>query len=260
MGRPQRMRARAWLACLLGVGAVYAALALRAGKPGVASTEDEPADVADPRDPALAGDPRMAQARKLIRGADGDTPIVAAYGAWAGEPAALPARRLLLKSLFRDEGSPFGVSSALAAIEADPTPPERDPLWNQLVEWLSNSWQGPRIARGLDLMVAESRPRARRAVIASFAHLVIAERTSDLSPEQRQTLTNHLIDLAPSMAPAQQPEIDQALRLIASDDVADIMLGRGLDSDDALDGARERKRALAETQRELAHMPPAESP
>jgi hypothetical protein len=60
-----------------------------------------------------------------------------------------------------------------------------------------------------------------------------------------------MIDLYPGLSPDQQSEIDQALRTIASDDVADILLGRGLASEDELDGARARKLALAESQRAL---------
>jgi len=256
MKRTLQPRVLIGLLLVLGVGAVYAALTLGARPPARDSklaAGSGAANAAQVAEAKKQRDPHMARALELVgnQSAASGADLADAYAAWASEPRALAARRALIRSLLRERRD---VTAALTAIEADTTPPERDPLWTELVESLSNAWQGPLIARGLDLIVAESRPRARRAVIASFAQLVIAERTSDLTPDQRQTLVNHFIDLSPSLPAEQRPEIDQALREIASDDVADILLGRGLDTDE-LDGARERKQALAETQRALAQVP-----
>jgi ABC-type phosphate/phosphonate transport system substrate-binding protein len=100
----------------------------------------------------------------------------------------------------------------------------------------------------MDLMFIESRPRARDAVVSSFAKLAL-ERSDELTPAQRQKLTEYFIDLHNKLPALQQHEVEAAARKIAGDDVADLMQGKGMASDDELQVQRDYKRALQESQR-----------
>jgi hypothetical protein len=146
----------------------------------------------------------------------------------------------------------------LAAVEADPTAVEQDPLWDYLTQNLSEVWKGETATKGMDLMFAESRPRARRALISSFAHLANSDRWRELSAEQGQKLTNYFIDLYKELAPGQKPEVEAALRKVSGNDVVDILNGRGLGDDDhVLESERAYQESLTETQRALAKAPQA---
>jgi hypothetical protein len=141
----------------------------------------------------------------------------------------------------------------LAAVEADPTPPEKDPIWPFLTESLSDLWEGDKATKGMDLVFAETRPRARRAVISSFAHLATSERLSELTAQQRQTLTETMIDIAPQVPDSQKPEVIAALRNLGGNDLADIMLGKGLTGEDGhvLESERAYAKSLEDTRRAL---------
>ena len=114
-----------------------------------------------------------------------------------------------------------------------------------LVQGLSVIWQGDSINSGMDLMVTESRPRARDAVVSSFAKLAL-ERGGELTPLQRQKLTEYFIDLHNRLPALQQREVESAARKIAGNDVADLLQGRGMASDDELEVQRDYKRSLRE--------------
>jgi hypothetical protein len=120
-----------------------------------------------------------------------------------------------------------------------------------MVQGLAAIWQGDTINSGIDLMVTESRPRARDAVVSSFAKLAL-ERTSELTPPQQQRLTEAFIDLHNRLPALQRREVESAARKIAGNDVADLMQGKGMASDDELEVNREYKRALQDSQRVAA--------
>jgi hypothetical protein len=163
------------------------------------------------------------------------------------DPAA-PERRGALSDLLAQGDSPTRLTMLLEAAAADPTQPDKDPLWSDLVQGLSVIFQGEAINGGMDLMFIESRPRARDAVVSSFAKLAL-ERSDELTPAQRQKLTESFIDLHNKLPPLQQREVEMAARKIAGDDVADLMQGKGMASDDELQVQRDYKRALQESQR-----------
>jgi len=171
---------------------------------------------------------------------------ILAYQDWAGDPDALGARKLLLATLLKEPNLPLKLSRVLTAIEGDPTPPEHDPLWAFVTEALSNLWTSTTAPNGMDLMFAESRPRARRALISSFAVLTTSERWADLPNEQHQKLTNYFIDMYDGVAGPQKPELERSLRHIAGNDGADILLRKGLGpNDQVLESERDYERSLA---------------
>jgi hypothetical protein len=94
-------------------------------------------------------------------------------------------------------------------------------------------------------MLAESRPKARRAVISSLALLASSDRSGALTAEQRRGLTTNFVDVFPQLPAGQQPEVLAALRNVGGNDIADILAGKDLSSDD-LEIHREYKQALAE--------------
>ena len=111
--------------------------------------------------PKLSG-ARMPEAIELARAknTDAKSSMLTRLGPATQRP--LNARRYLLASLLQEENLPKKLSSVLAAIEADSTPPEQDPLWPHLTESLAELWQGETATRAMDLVIAETRPRARQ--------------------------------------------------------------------------------------------------
>ena len=231
---------------LLGTGALAGALVLR--------SHQEPAARAGAKQaPARElGGSRVPEAIELARGKDPDK-VIAAYAAWAGDAAAVNARKHLLGSLFQEENLAKKLALVLAAVEADSTPPEQDALWSYVTESLAELWQGETATRAMDLVIAETRPRARRALISSFAELVQSERLNELSAEQRQVLTETLIDIAPQVPPGQKSEIDASLRKLGGNDLADIVAGKGLNGQDhMLESERAYLKSLEETRAAVA--------
>ena len=194
----------------------------------------------------------MAEALKLgSGGADGTARVVEAYGQWAADSNALEARRLLLATLFKEQDMATKLSGVLAALEADPTPVEKDPLWADATDRLSQLWKGDIVTKALDLVLAEKRPRARRALISSFAQLAASPRLKELTPDQRQSLTETMIDVTAHMPPSQKPEMDKALRALGGNDLADILAGK-VGAGHELESDRAYKESLEQTKRELA--------
>jgi hypothetical protein len=157
-------------------------------------------------------------------------------------------RRAAMSDLLSQAEAPTKLTMLLEAAAADPSEPDKDPLWSDLVQGLSTIWQGETITSGMDLMFTESRPRARDAVVSSFAKLAL-ERGGELTPAQNQKLTEAFIDLHNRLPPLQRREVENASRKIAGNDVADLMQGKGMASDEELEVQREYKRSLEENQR-----------
>jgi hypothetical protein len=238
----------AWLAIpALGAGTLYWVLASKADPGHTEKQKTDSAAVAQ----AKGGSSRMSEAVKLgaSSGLGATTSIVAAYGDWASDPSALQARKLLLSKLLGETDIAKKLSGVLAAVEADPTPPEKDPLWEYLVTSLADLWKGDVATSGMDLVVAESRPRARRALLSSFAEVATTDRVASYTPAQRQTLTETMIDLSVHVPPTQRPEIAEALRKLGGNDLADIMEGKGVTGKDGhvLESERAYKQSLEDT-------------
>jgi len=153
-----------------------------------------------------------------------------------------------MNDLLSQGDAPTKLALLLEAAAADPSAPDKDPLWPELVQGLSTIWQGEAITSGMDLMFTESRPRARDAIVSSFAKLAL-ERTSELTAAQQQNLTEHFIDLHNRLPPFQKREVETAARKIAGNDVADLLQGK---SPDNLEVHREYNRAIEEHQKQVA--------
>lgn len=238
----------AWLVIpVVGAGTLYWVLASKAERGHGAKQETAAAAVAHAR----GGGSKMSEAVKLGSGTGlgATTSIVDAYGSWANDPSALQARKLLLSKLLGEPDIAKKLSGVLSAVEADPTPPEKDPLWEYLVSSLADLWKGDVATAGMDLVVAEARPRARRALLSSFAEVATSERITSYTSAQRQTLTETLIDLSVHVPATQRPEMSAALRKLGGNDLADIMEGKGITGKDGhvLESERAYKESLAET-------------
>jgi hypothetical protein len=156
-------------------------------------------------------------------------------------------RRGAMNDLLSQGDAPTKLTLLLEAAATDPTEPDKDPLWADLVQGLSSIWQGDGITSGMDLMFTESRPRARDAVVSSFAKLAL-ERSGELTAPQRQKLTESFIDLHNRLPALQRREVESATRQIGGNDVADLMQGKGMTSDEELEVQRDYKRSLQESQ------------
>ena len=157
-------------------------------------------------------------------------------------------RKVAMNDLLSQGDAPTRLTLLLEAAAADPSAPDKDPLWPELVQGLTAIWQGENIGSGMDLMFTESRPRARDALVSSFAKLAL-ERTGELTPAQQQKLTEYFIDLHGGLPPHQKREVETAARKIAGNDVADLLQGKSADD---LELHREHDQALEESQKRVA--------
>ena len=239
MSVPKLVKLATLVLCVgLGAGGLYRLLAPGTAQRSAASVRRSAGHRSAPT--------RLDEAMTLAARATSPEAAMLAYQDWAGEPDALDARKLLLATLLKEPNLALKLSRVLTAIEGDSTPPEHDPLWPFIAESLSNHWTRESAANAMDLMFAESRPRARRALISSFTLLATSERWPELPGEQQQKLTNYFIDMYDGVVRPQKPELERALRQVAGNDVADILLRKGLGpNDEQLESEREYERSLA---------------
>jgi hypothetical protein len=94
------------------------------------------------------------------------------------------------------------------------------------VHKLSEEWKPDVFDKGRDLMLAEQRPRAKRALIASFVEFVENRQAVNLTPEQTNALLTDLIDMHGAADPEERPAIQGAVRKIGGDDAADLLAGK----------------------------------
>src|SRR5262245_56038928 len=124
MTEKRRMKWALWLVipAALGAGTLYWVLAREGDDRGRAEGGTEQAEPASVPQNAS----HMTKARELSkeRGVPSMSRIASTYGAWASDPSALSARKLLLSTLFSEKELGPKLSGVLAAVEADPTPPE----------------------------------------------------------------------------------------------------------------------------------------
>ena len=243
MKAPSRSRSRvpAWVALVAVIGvsaAVWALVSMTRHPTGDPDTETEAAAVARPGGPTAQADlSRLRRAIEVLSQAHADL---------GGSD-----RRGAMNDLLSQGHAPTKLTLLLEAAASDPTEPDKDPLWGEMVGGLSAIWQGDAISSGIDLMFTESRPRARDAVVSSFAKLAL-ERTSELTPPQQQRLTEAFIDLHNRLPALQRREVETAARKIAGNDVADLMQGKGMASDEELQVQRDYKRSLEPSPRVAA--------
>jgi hypothetical protein len=111
------------------------------------------------------------------------------------------------------------------------------------VQRLAQQWTGDVFEKGRDLMLMEKRPRARRALIASYAELT-ASGAVVLAPEQAQALLNDLIDLHPQADVDQRPQIQEAVRSLGGNDPADLLAGHDINGGKKLELQAEHEKNL----------------
>jgi hypothetical protein len=162
------------------------------------------------------------------------------------EDLASSDRKVAMNDLLTQGDPATRLTMLLEAAAADPSPPDKDPLWPELVKGLTAIWQGENINPGMDLMFVESRPRARDALVSSFTKLAV-ERTGELAPAQQQKLAEYFIDLHAKVPAYQKRELEKAARKIAGNDVADLLEGK---SPDNLEIHREHNQAIEEGQQQ----------
>jgi hypothetical protein len=232
---PARSRTSAWLllVTIVGASAIIWALVPTSSKRRNADPEAETSEATPAAPRAQADLSRLRQAIEVLSKTHDDL--------------AAPDRRTAMNDLLSQE-APTRLTMLLEAAAADPSAPDKDPLWPELVKGLSTIWQGETINSGMDLMFTESRPRARDAVVSSFAKLAV-ERSGELTPAQQQKLTEYFIDIHARLPAYQKREVEMAARKIGGNDVADLLQGK---SPDNLEIHREYHQALEEGQKPVA--------
>ena len=205
-----------------------------------------------PVDPAKA-DARMLEVLQVSRepAVEASRRLVELYAQWASDPDALAARRSALTLLFAERAIGLRLQRVLEAVSADATPPEDDPLWQDVVNKLSEQWNTETFDKGRDLMQMEERDRARAALVESFTELPDSDRFASLTAEQRQALINDLIDMHPRVGARQKKEIETALRKLAGNDPADLLAGRGINDGHKLEIQAQYERELQNGMRQL---------
>jgi hypothetical protein len=180
---------------------------------------------------ASNADPRLREVADLLKNKNDPKSwdeLVARYGRLAGDPSAAGVRTAILNALFSEPTLALRLKRVLDAVEADHTPAPQDPMWPELVNRLAQQWTDDVFEKGRDLMLMEKRPRARRALIASFAELAGSEQGDQLGAEQAQALLTDLIDMHAQAEPDQRPEIQEAVRKLGGNDPADLLAGNGI--------------------------------
>ena len=259
MPAPRRARRRAgWASLLMVVGVVllviWAGSRYRARRSAIAARASLGDRALGDDDGARAGaGSHMAEVPDLVRQAHGNPgPLIAAFAAWAGDPSALPARRIVLGALAAESQPMARLAALLAAVQASPLAPGDDPLRHDVVAAVSRVWTRDTIRRGRDLIFAESRPKAREVVIASFVDLALSDRGAALDQDQRYALTSDFIDLYRQASPSQRRDIVAVVRRLGGDDTAELLQGNGFGASSPLDTHARFRRALEAVQRSAA--------
>lgn len=189
------------------------------------------AQVDEAAEQAAKSDPRASEVLRLMRekGVGRNAKLVEAYAKLAHDKTATGVRALALNGLFGEQSLPLRLKGVLEAVSADPTPVREDPLWKKVVHKLSEEWKPDVFDKGRDLMLAEQRPRAKRALIASFVEFVENGQAANLSPERTNALLTDFIDMHGVAEPEERPAIQGAVRTLGGNDPADLLAGKSPD-------------------------------
>ena len=213
----------------LALGATLVWWSTRRPEPG--PTRQRPA-IDDAAEQAAKSDPRASEVLRLMRekGMGRNEKLVEIYTRLAKDKSAAGVRALALNGLFSEESRPLRLKGVLEAVAADETPVREDPLWSKVVHKLSEEWKPEVFDKGRDLMLAEQRPRAKRALIDSFVEFVRNGQAGSLTPEQTNALLTDLIDMHGTADAEQRPGIQSAVRTIGGNDPADLLAGKSPES------------------------------
>jgi hypothetical protein len=167
--------------------------------------------------------------------------LVEIYSKWASYPETLQARKMALGALLAHPDPRIGLEAVLTAVEGDQTRRGQDPMWSTLVSSVAKLLNATTFQMGRDRYYIEERAKPKDLLLESLA----AIDPQTLTQEQRTQLAADLIDLHPSLLPAQIPAVDAMLTALAGNDVVEILAGRGLGEDSNLQLVAERNRAIA---------------
>lgn len=200
-----------------------------------------------------SADTRVAYVARLAqgKGTGSSKQLIDTYAKWAGDPKALEARKLILDALFDEASLGLRLQHVLQAVAADRTPPEEDPLWPRVVETLADGWKADAFDQGRTLMLMDTQPRARRALVESFSRLAQSDRMSAFSDAQRHELASDFIDVYREVDDSQKPDVEAALRALAGEDVVATITGRALDPNVKLQAEVEAEREVQQALRGL---------
>lgn len=177
---------------------------------------------------AAKSDPRAREVLSLLaeKGIGRTSKLSELYVRLAGDKSATGVRALALNGLFSEPSLPLRLKGVLDAVSMDPTPAREDPLWSKVTSKLAEQWTPEVFDKGRDLMLAEQRPRAKRAVIDSFTTFVNSGQAEGLTPAQSNALLTDLIDVHGPSSPEQKPAIEDAVRTLGGNDPADLLAGK----------------------------------
>ncbi len=209
----------------LALGATIVWWSTRRPEPGPAGQRKQIDDAAER---AAKSDPRASEVLRLTRekGVGRSAKLVEFYAKLQKEKDAAGVRALALNALFSEPSLPLRLKGVLDAVSLDETPPREDPLWSKIKNKLSEEWKPEYFDKGRDLMLAEQRPRAKRALIDSFVEYVENGHAANLTPEQANALLTDFIDMHGVAAPDQRPAIQDAVRKLGGNDPADLLAGK----------------------------------
>lgn len=208
----------------LALGATIVWWSTRRAEPGPARQKQ----VDEAAEQAAKSDPRASEVLRLTndKGVGRSAKLVEFYARLQKDKTAAGVRALALNALFSEESRPLRLKGVLDAVSLDETPPREDPLWSKITTKLSEEWKPEVFDKGRDLMLAEQRPRAKRALIQSFVDFVENGGAANLTPEQTNALLTDFIDMHGLADPEQRPAIQGAVRKIAGNDPADLLAGK----------------------------------
>jgi len=110
------------------------------------------------------------------------------------------------------------VAALIQAAALGKVAPEADPLWPELVDALSESWEYENTAAGRRRMLHERDPRVRRLLVTSMARYARSSRgLSNLSNSERRALRAELRSLLPTVPPEVRADIEATLPKLVHD-------------------------------------------
>ena len=209
----------------LALGATIVWWSTRRPEPGSARQQNQVDEAAEQ---AAKSDPRASEVLRLTndKGVGRSAKLVEFYARLQKDKSAAGVRALALNALFSEGSLPLRLKGVLDAVSLDETPPREDPLWKKITTKLSEEWKPEVFDKGRDLMLAEQRPRAKRAIIQSFVEFVENGHAANLTPDQTNALLTDFIDMHGLADPEQRPAIQGAVRKIGGNDPADLLAGK----------------------------------
>jgi len=160
----------------------------------------------------------MAEVQAIVDDGSDPRKLARLIGTHAAEPDALLARKTALYVLKGVSPTQARLAALIQAAALGKVAPEADPLWPELVDALSESWEYENTAAGRRRMLHERDPRVRRLLVASMARYAGSSRgLSNLSNSERRALRAELRSLLPTVPPEVRADIEATLPKLVHD-------------------------------------------